>query len=168
MRDRSRGRPKRDNHASPVYVIAHIGNIPVEEWAPFLVPLAALYLYGRHRNRRHREAIQRLPDASALDAATTGHVLARWAKANHTNLAPEYLPLLYPPGPEGMTAGELAKRIQSDPATVERQLEALEDLGYLELKRRDDSDAARAWLTIKGYDLLDETETALLSEGSQP
>ena len=147
-----------------MYVIAHIGNIPVEEWVPFLVPVLGLYLYGRRRGRRRREALQRLPDVNALDEATVALVLARWSQANHTDLSREYLPLLYPPGPEGMTVRELAERIHADAATIEHQLDQLEDFGYLELQQRDGSEAPRAWLTVKGCDLLEETETALISD----
>jgi len=150
-----------------MYFIAHIGNIPVEEWLPFVVPVLALYLYGRHKNRRRRDAIQRLPDASKpLEEGTVELVLARWAKAKHKDLSPAYLPLLYPPGPDGMNAGELAERIHVDPATVERLLEELEDLGYLDLDERDERDGPRVSLTFEGYDLLYETEAALLAQAA--
>ena len=146
-----------------MYVIAHIGNIPVEEWVPFLVPVLALYFWGRRSNRRRAQAVNRLPRASeGLDTDTTARVLAHWEQAKHTKLSAEYVPLLYPPGPQGMTAGELAERIAADPATVELQLEALEDLGYLELRSSAET-PPRAWLTITGYELLEETEAALLS-----
>jgi hypothetical protein len=141
--------------------IAHIAGIPVEEWAPFLVPVIALYLGGRVRRRRREQALKRLPDASeALTPTTTSRVLAQWSQANH-QIPSEYLPLLYPPGPDGLTAAQLAQRTHADPAAIVRQLHALEDLGYLEL-RHHDGDAPRAWLTIQGYDLLNETERALL------
>ncbi len=147
-----------------MHVIAHIGNIPVEEWAPFLVPVLVLYLYGRHKNRRRREAVQRLPDASEpLDESTVELVVARWAKARHEDLSPAYLPLLYPPGPDGMNAGELAERIHADPATVERLLGELEDLGYLDLDGRDGFDGPRVSLTFEGYELVNVTEEVLLA-----
>lgn len=129
--------------------------------------MLALYLYGRHQSRRRREAVQRLPDASeALDESTIALVVARWAKAKHEDLSPVYLPLMYPPGPDGMNAGELAERIHADPVTVERLLQELEDLGYLDLEERDGFDGPRAWLTFEGYDLLNETESALLSQAA--
>lgn len=159
------GHGSSESQASKMHVLAHIGNIPVEEWAPFLVPVLVLYLYGRHKNRRRREAVQRLPDASEpLDKSTIELVVARWANAKHKDLSPAYLPLLYPPGPDGMNAGELAERIHADPVTVEHLLEELEDLGYLDLEERDGFDGPRAWLTFEGYDLLNETEAALLSD----
>lgn len=150
-----------------MYIPAHTGNIPVEEWAPFLVPVLALYLYGRHKNRRRREPVERLPDASkSLDDSTVELVVACWAKAKHKNLSPAHLPLLYPPGPDGMNAGELAERVNADPATVEHLLEELEDLGYLDLDGRDEPDGPRVSLTFDGYDLLYETEAALLSRAA--
>jgi DNA-binding transcriptional ArsR family regulator len=152
-----------------MYVSAHIGNVPVEEWLPFLVPVIALYVYGRRRERRRREAVQRLPDASeALDEGTVELVRRRWARANHTDVSPAHLPLLYPPGPDGMSAGELAERISADPAAVERLLEELADLGYLELEEGNGRQEARAWLTFEGYDLLHETEAAVLARAAAP
>jgi DNA-binding MarR family transcriptional regulator len=65
--------------------------------------------------------------------------------------------------PEGQTAGEIAERICADRATVQDQLEQLEQLGYVELRPAEDAEQRRAWLTIKGYDLLDRTETALIA-----
>jgi hypothetical protein len=49
-----------------VEVLAHIGDIPVEEWLPFLVPIIGLYVWGRRRERRGREKVRRLPDVSEL------------------------------------------------------------------------------------------------------
>jgi len=62
-----------------------------------------------------------------------------------------------------MSAGELAASIHAEPDTVERLLEALEELDYLELEERQGFDGRRAWLTFKGYELVDATETALLA-----
>jgi hypothetical protein len=144
-------------------LFAHIGNIPVEEWAPFVVPVVALYLYGRRKERRRRAAVGRLPNpGEPLDESTVERVVAEWSAAKHGNLSREHLPLLYPPGPDGLTAGELAKRLHADPATVERLLEQLEDLEYLDLEDGDGLDGRRAVLTFKGYELVDATETALL------
>ncbi|HYM56043.1 MAG TPA: hypothetical protein VES97_11820 [Solirubrobacteraceae bacterium] len=152
------------SQSSDVYLIAHIGKIPVEEWLPFLVPVLALYLYGRHWSRRHREALRRLPDAGEpLDDATVSCVLARWSAADHEEVSPGHLPVLYPPGPDGATAAELARRIHSDPAAVKRQLEDLADLGYLDLEDPQGMDEPRAWLTAEGYDLMNVTEDALLA-----
>ena len=146
------------------YVLAHIGNIPVEEWVPFVVPVLALYLYGRRKRRRRREAVQRLPDpTTSLDERTVALVVDRWSSANHQDLSRTHLPLLYPPGPDGLTARELAERTHGDAAKVEHLLAELEDLGYLDIEERDGSAEARAWLTVKGHDLVYETEEALLA-----
>jgi hypothetical protein len=145
-------------------VIAHIGNIPVEEWLPFLVPIVALYIYGRRKERRRREAVGRLPEpGEPLDHDTVDRVVAGWSAAKHSHVSREHLPLLFPPGPDGMSATELADRVHSDPVTVERLLEQLEDLEYLEIEDRDGLDGRRVWLTFKGCELLDATETALLA-----
>jgi hypothetical protein len=147
-----------------MYIPAHIGNIPVEEWLPFLVPVVVLYLYSRRQLRRRREAVARLPDVGeGLDDATASRILARWSATGHREISSEYLPLLYPPGPDGMTAADLAARIHSSTSVVARQLEDLADLGYVELEGREGPDEARALLTTEGYDLLIITEEALLS-----
>jgi hypothetical protein len=150
-----------------VRVIAHIGNVPVEEWLPFLVPVVALYLYGRHRDRRRTVAVQRLPQpADGLDLRAVRLVLERWAQADHAGLTPEHVALLYPSGPEGMTESELAARAHLDVANVRRALQQLERLGYVELDGLETGDAEpqehRVWLSVDGYDLLLVAETALL------
>jgi DNA-binding MarR family transcriptional regulator len=147
-----------------VHVIAHIGNVPVEEWLPFLVPIVALYVYGRRKERRRRDAVGRLPGpGEPLGQDMVERVMASWSAAKHGDLSPEYVRLLYPPGPDGMSASELAERVHSDPAEIERLLERLEDMEYLELEDREGFDGRRAWLTFRGYELLDATETALLT-----
>jgi DNA-binding transcriptional ArsR family regulator len=144
-------------------VPAHIGNVPVEEWLPFLVPVVALYVYGRHRERRRRSAVDRLPDRQRLlDEGTTQLVLRRLAEGRHGGISGEYLPVLYPPGPDGMTAQEIANHSRLDSPTVERLLEALEELGYVE-PPGDDGPEQRVWLTVEGYDLVNVTESALLA-----
>ena len=144
-------------------MIAHIGNVPVEEWLPFLVPVVALYLYGRHRERRRRALVRSLPQAGeALDEGSARLVLAQWSAASHSGLGLEHVALFRPPGPEGLTASELARRLGDDPAHVQRLLEQLEQLDYLELERRDGAAASRVWLTLKGYDVLVIAESALL------
>lgn len=144
--------------------IAHIGNVPVEEWLPFLVPVLALYLYGRRETRKRRAALRRLPyaDASPDDPAVE-HVLARWSKAGHAELSREHIPLFYPPGLDGASAAELAARIHSNPAAVEGLLDDLVELGYVDLDDAAGPDR-RAWLTASGYDLVHTTEDALLSD----
>jgi hypothetical protein len=147
-----------------VHITAHIGNIPVEEWLPFLVPIVALYIYGRRAERRRREAVGRLPDlGEPLENDTIERVLASWSAEKHSHVSPAHLPLLYPPGPDGLTAAEIANKVHSDAATVGRLLEQLEDLGYLELDDFEGVDGPRAVLTFKGYELIDATESALLA-----
>jgi hypothetical protein len=158
-----------DVHPLARTVIAHIGNVPVEEWLPFLFPVLALFLYGRHWSRRRRRALKRLPAAGEpIDEGAIELVLSEWAKAGHTELGREHLRLLYPPGPDGATALELAGRAHSDPATVEHLLEELQELGYLDLEEHEPGHAEAprvrtAWLTASGYDLVTVTENALLA-----
>jgi DNA-binding MarR family transcriptional regulator len=143
--------------------LAHIGKIPVEEWLPFLVPLVALYIHGRRKERRRAAAATRLPGIErGLDPPTIESILAQWKEAKRENLSPAYLPLLYPPGPDGLTTGELAERTKTDAGIVRELLEQLEDLGYIELDEPDDPEGPRASLTFEGYDLLYETEATLL------
>ena len=147
-------------------MIAHIGNVPVEEWLPFLVPVVALYVYGRHRERRRRALERSLPQAGeVVDEGTARLVLAHWSAADHRDLGPEHVALFCPPGPEGLTASELASRLGRAPAEVQRLLEQLEELDYLELEQRDGPGERRAWLTLRGYDLLVLAETSLSTRG---
>jgi len=143
--------------------IAHIGNIPVEESLPLLVPIVAVYLYVRHRERRRRQAVAGLPNAGeALDEQTVRAVLARWSAADHRDLSPAHVALLYPPGPEGVTPTQLASRIQRDPVTVDGLLDELADMGYVEFDSQRDLADRRVWLTIQGYDLVKAAEDELL------
>jgi hypothetical protein len=149
-----------------VLPFAHIGNVPVEEWLPFAAPLVALYVYGRHWARRRRERVALLPGIEALDDATIERVFTKWAGSEHVDLSRDFVPLMYPPGPEGATAAELAARISGGRDVVRERLEDLADLGYLELELREGESEPRAWLTVAGYDLQDLTETALLADPS--
>lgn len=143
-------------------VFAHIGNIPVEEYAGFVVPVIALYAYGRAWSRRHRRKVARLPAASeALDEGTIEFVVTRWAAAKHSGVGPEQVPLMYPPGPDGRTATELAERIGADRTSVARRLEDLADLGYVEYDSGEGEQ--RLWLTVEGTNLQNVTEDALLA-----
>ncbi|HEY4427058.1 MAG TPA: helix-turn-helix domain-containing protein [Solirubrobacteraceae bacterium] len=145
-------------------LVAHIGNIPVEEWLPFVVPVVALCLYVRRNERRRREAVRRLPGVTEPREDSTVHqVLERWTASSFEGVSPEHLPLLYPPGPDGTTPAELATRIGSDPGTVTRQLEDLAELGYLELEGSTPVGEQRAALTAEGMDLVNVTEDALLA-----
>ena len=143
-------------------VIAHIGNIPVEEYAGFVVPVLLLFVYGREWSRRRRKKLARLPGpAEPLDEKTVELVVSRWAAAKHGAVAREQVPLMYPPGPDGVTASELAARIGADRPSVTRRLEDLEDLGYVEFDRQQAGE--RLWLTVEGINLLNVTEDALLA-----
>ncbi len=140
-------------------VLAHIGNIPVEEYAPFVVPLIALYFYGRAWSRRHSRRLARLPGPrEPLDEQTIEFVVSQWVAAKHGEVGREQVALMYPPGPDGTTAPQLAERIGADQASVTRRLEDLADLGYVEYENDD-----RLWLTVSGIDLLAITEDALLA-----
>jgi hypothetical protein len=143
-------------------VIAHIGKIPVEEYAGFVVPVIALYAYGRAWSRRHRRKLASLPPPSqGLDERTVQLVLARWAADKHGELGPELVALMYPPGPDGSTAVELAQRTGAERASVERGVAELAELGYLESDLGESEQ--RLSLTAEGIHLLNITEDALLS-----
>lgn len=145
-------------------MIAHIGKIPIEEWLPFAVPVAMLVVFVRSRERRRRQALRRLLDGGGpLDTATTDAVLASWSASDHGEVTVEHLPLLYPPGPDGATASELASRTNRDRATVERQLEDLAELGYVELDAGKELEEMRVWLTPEGCELVNVTEDTLLA-----
>jgi IclR helix-turn-helix domain len=143
-------------------VLAHIGNIPVEEWLPFVAPVVVLYLIGRRRSRHRRREVQQLPEAAALlDERTTARVVAEWAKGRHEGAAARHVALMYPPGPDGLGAAELASRTGQDVAAVERLLAELHELGYAELDGPPGPEQEVS-LTLEGYDLLDVAESVLL------
>jgi hypothetical protein len=145
-------------------VLAHIGNIPIEEYLPFLIPVVALLYYGRRSERRRRARVQRILDsAEPLDSKTTSAVLAEWAAADHRDLSPEQVPVLYPPGPDGLTAAEIADRVHQETGKVEQLLDDLAELGYIELDDEKGVGQPRAWLTAQGADLANLTEDALLA-----
>ncbi len=145
-------------------MLAHIGKIPVEEWLPFLVPVLALYLYGRSRGRRRRREVARLPSAGELlDERTVVRVLEAWSQGRHKEPSARHVALMYPPGPDGLTAAELAADTASDVPSVERRLGELHELGYLDLDGPPGPEQQVA-LTLEGYDLLDVTEGVLLEE----
>ncbi len=144
-------------------VLAHFGKIPVEEWLPFVVPLVALYIYGRRRERRRRAAVGGLPAAhEQLSEDAMSHVEHEWAAADHADVARRHLPLLVPPGPDGFSTVELAERIHADPVTVAQLLEELEELDYLTMDEAEKLEDRPVSLTFRGYELLDTTEVALL------
>ena len=110
-----------------MYVVAHIAGIPVEEWAPYVVPVLGLWLYGRRRDRRRRAAVERMPDpAQALDEDTVSRVLERWTRAKHPGLGPAHVPLRWPG-----CAGTLRAAAKAGAATPAAQaLEAGYDDGF--------------------------------------
>lgn len=145
-------------------VLAHIGGLPVEEWAPFVVPALALFIYVRRKDRDRRRAVAELPSSSAaLDARTVESVVEAWAAAGYRDVGAEELPLLYPPGPDGMSVGEIAARTGTPAAAVERLLARLEEHEYLDLRAGEDANEMQALLTLKGYGLVHATEDALVS-----
>ena len=142
--------------------VAHIGNIPVEEWVPFVAPVVALYVYGRRRERRRRSEVGRIPPSSEqLDADVVQQIAAEWRKRDYEDVTTEHLGLLYPPGPDGRTVKELASTTHADPARVLGLLEQLEGGDYLLLEGEPDD--LQTSLTLKGYGLVDATEDSLLT-----
>lgn len=132
--------------------LAHIGGIPVEEWLPFVVPVLAVYLYVRRRERRRRAEVRRLLAADRLlDDELVGEILERLRAAQHDEIRAEHVPLLYPPGPDGATAAELAARARLDAAAVRERLDDLIELGYLECSSGEEAADARVWLTAEGF-----------------
>lgn len=144
--------------------LAHIGNIPVEEWLPFLVPLIGLYFYGRRREHRRRSEVAELPRTSeGLDPTVVERILTGWREARYDAVTAEHLPLLYPPGPDGLSVAELASRTSGDEETVRGLLEQLERADYLDLFPEAESNGLQASLTLRGFGLVDQTEESLLA-----
>jgi hypothetical protein len=146
-----------------LYPLAHIAGIPVQEWSPFIVPLVALYFYGRHREHRRREEVAEIPERSeSLHPQVVEQIVAGWRDARYEAVTTEHLPLLYPPGPDGLSVAELAQRTARDEATVTQLLEQLERAEYLDLFPEAESGGMQASLTLRGYGLVDQTEDSLL------
>ena len=145
--------------------LAHIGNIPIEEWAPFLVPIIGLYFYGRRREHRRRGEVSELPETSeGLDPTVVEKIVAGWREARYDGVRPEHLPLLYPPGPDGLSVAELAERTAGEEETVRGLLEQLERGEYLDLFPEPQSGGLQASLTLRGFGLVDQTEESLLED----
>jgi IclR helix-turn-helix domain len=143
--------------------IAHIGGIPVEEWLPFVVPVLAIYVYIRRRERKRRAEVQRVVQAGReIDEPLVGEILAEWSAANHGELTAEHVRMLAPPGLNGASAPELAARAGCAEETTRGLVADLEELGYVE---RDGAgaDDERVWLTAEGYELANIAERAVLS-----
>jgi hypothetical protein len=144
--------------------LAHIGNIPVEEWLPFVVPLVGLYFYGRRREHRRRDEVAELPETSeGLDPSIVERIVTGWKDARYDAVTPEHLPLLYPPGPDGLSVTELVDQTSSDEETVRGLLEQLERADYLDLFPEPESGGLQASLTLRGFGLVDQTEESLLA-----
>jgi hypothetical protein len=144
--------------------LAHIAGIPVQEWSPFIVPLVALYFFGRHRERRRRGEVAQIPERSeALDPAVVEQIVAGWKEARYEEVTPAHLPLLYPPGPDGLSVAELVRRTTCDEPTVQALLEQLERAEYLDLFPAAEPGEMQASLTLRGYGLVDQTEDSLLA-----
>jgi hypothetical protein len=144
-------------------VLAHIGNIPVEEWLPFVVPVVALYLYGRRSSRRREAALKRVGDGiSSLDEPTVERILEHWSTAGHEHLTREHVRLLYPPGVDGASIAEIAHRLDRDPRATVTSLEVLAELGYVDLDPGAADGERRAWLTADGFNLVHGMEDLLL------
>jgi DNA-binding MarR family transcriptional regulator len=145
-------------HNRGAVVLAHIGNIPVEEWLPFVAPVVVLYLLGRRMTRNREREVAQVMAKELLDERTVGEILERWHQRRPNELSSKHVPIFWPPGPEASTPGELAARLGIDLARVEPLLDEVEELGYLE---RDGGDGT-LWLTIEGYDLMNDAESVLL------
>ncbi len=145
-------------HNRGVVVLAHIGDIPVEEWLPFVVPVVVLYLVGRRMTRARERDVARVMAEERLDEPTLEEILACWRSRRPNELSIEHVPLFCPPGPEGFTAGELAERLDTDARRTASLLDELEELGYVER----DGPEGSLWLTVEGYDLLNDAESVLL------
>lgn len=144
-------------------MLAHIGNIPVEEWVPFVVPVLLLYLWGRRSTRKRHAALQQISEQRGRPSEATAHrVLKSWRDGGHEQLGPEYVELFYPPGLDGTNGPDLAARMHTDKIRVDDMLETLADLGYVDLE--EEGDDRRAWLTSDGYVLAQAMEDAVLEE----
>jgi DNA-binding MarR family transcriptional regulator len=144
--------------------LAHIGGIPVEEWLPFLVPVLAIYVYVRRRERRRRAEVRRVLDAGGgLSDEVIAEILEQWRAAKHDELGAEHVRLMAPPGPNGATARELAGRAHRDEPAVRRLLGDLSELGYIEEDERERGGEARVWLTAEGFAVAHLAERVVLS-----
>jgi hypothetical protein len=95
-------------------------------------------------------------------------VRARWAAGGHAGVQDRHLGALYPPGPDGRDAEELAARAHTEPGAMRQALEELAELGYLDLEGREGFEGQRAWLTFTGFELVEATESALVEASAQP
>ena len=127
------------------------------------MPLVVLYVYGRRRERRRRGEVAELPESSeGLDPTVIDQVVAGWRRASYDSVTPEHLPLLYPPGPDGLSVAELVERTDVEEGRVRGLLEQLERADYLDLYPEPESGGLQASLTLRGFGLVDQTEESLL------
>jgi DNA-binding MarR family transcriptional regulator len=146
-----------------VSVPAHIGGIPIEEWLPFLVPVIAIYVYVRRRERRRRAEVQRVLDAGgALSDDLIERILGEWRAQRHDELTAEHVRLMAPPGPNGASAAEIAGRMHRDERAVARLLGDLVELGYVEEEAPAERET-KVWLTADGFALAHMVERAVLA-----
>jgi hypothetical protein len=146
-----------------VGTLAHIGGIPVEEWLPFLVPLIAIYAYVRRRERRRRAEVQRVLAAGvALSDELIETILGEWTAARRDELTAEHVRVMAPPGPNGTSAAELARRMHRDERTVARLLGDLAELGYVEEDAPAEGET-KVWLTADGFAVAHMVERAVLT-----
>lgn len=148
--------------------LAHIAGIPVQESLPFLVPVLGLAYWVRREDRKRRRSLARIAESGTwLDQGTVDEILASWAASGHVGLSREHVPLLSPPGVEGVSTAQLAARTHSNPGAVEPLLDQLAALGYLDLDEAEGRDR-RAWLTSEGYSLLHAAEDVILAGTREP
>ena len=92
-------------HNRGVVVLAHIGNIPVEEWLPFVVPVVVLYLVGRRMTRARERDVARVMAEERLDEPTVEEILERWRRRRPNELSVEHVPDLLPARAGGIDRG---------------------------------------------------------------
>jgi DNA-binding transcriptional ArsR family regulator len=143
-------------------ILAHLAGIPVEEWAPFWVPIVVLLVWGWRRERRGRAAIAKLPkEQDLLTDATFARIHAAWRAAGLDGAEQRHLKLLYPPGPDGLTVAQLAEQTKLDERAAARQLLELEEAGFVTLDGKPGPEQ-QVFLTMRGFDLESVTEEELL------
>ena len=86
----------------------------------------------------------------------------RLREAKHGQLRAEHVSLLYPPGPDGATTEDLARRVELDAAKVEDCLEDPIELGYLEPGESSAGGDGRAWLTAEAFAIAHIAEDVAL------
>ena len=143
-------------------ILAHLAGIPVEEWAPFWVPILVLLVWGWRRERRGRAEIAKLPEQTELLTDTiSARIVDAWRQAGLDGAQARHLKLLYPPGPDGLTVAQLVERTKVDEPTAARQLLELEEAGYVTLDGKPGTEQ-QVFLTMRGFDLESVTEEQLL------